>query len=81
MCSEFGTNRPKSGPKSGFCYFLEFGSSVFLETAYNNDSLQQCLTLSKGKTYDKKFGAKVWTKQAKIGPKVRFVAVFSSLVH
>ena len=42
------------GLKLGFCHFLKFGSSVFLEIAYN-DSLQQYLTTSTGKIHEKKF--------------------------
>ena len=38
-----------------FCNFIEFGLYVFLEIAYN-DSLQQYLTSSDGKTHNKKFG-------------------------
>ena len=38
-----------------FCHFLKFGSLVVLEIAYS-DSLQQCITSSKDKTYEKKFG-------------------------
>ena len=37
-----------------FRHFLEFGSLIFLEIAYN-DSLQQCLTSNKGKTRGKYF--------------------------
>ena len=37
-----------------FRHFLEFGSYVFLEIAYN-DSLRQCLTSSRGKTHEKHF--------------------------
>ena len=37
-----------------FLHFLEFGSLVFLE-AVCNDSLQQSLTSSRGKTREKKF--------------------------
>ena len=40
---------------SFFCYFLKFGSLVFLEIPYN-DSLQQCLTSSGGKTHE----SKIW---------------------
>ena len=36
-----------------FCHFLRFGSLVFLENAYN-DNLQQFLTSSRGKSYEKK---------------------------
>ena len=38
-----------------FCHFLEFGLLVFLEIAYN-DSLQQCLTSSRGKPHEKNVG-------------------------
>ena len=36
-----------------FCHFLKFGSLVFLEMAYI-DSLQQCVTSSRGKIHKKK---------------------------
>ena len=39
-----------------FCHFLTFSSLVFFEIAYN-DSLQQCLTFSRGKAHEKKLGA------------------------
>ena len=44
---QMGQNRAQN---KGFCYFLKFDSLVFLKIAYN-DSLQQCLTASRGKTY------------------------------
>ena len=45
----------KIGPKTRFfCHFLKFGSLVFLEITCN-DSLQQFLTYSKGKTNEKNF--------------------------
>ena len=53
--------------------FLEFGSYFYPEIAYN-DSFRQCITSSRGKTHE-------WTKWAKIGPKIRFFAIFSSLVQ
>ena len=62
-----------------FRHFLEFRSYFFLETAYNN-SLRQYLTFNKGKTYEKILGAQIWAKRAKIGPEIRFFAIFSSLV-
>ena len=34
------------------CHFLDFGSLAFLDIAYN-DSLQQCLTSSRCKVYEK----------------------------
>ena len=52
---KFGPNEPKSNPEIRFFpHFLKFGSLVFLEIACN-DSLQQCLTSSRGITYEKKF--------------------------
>ena len=72
---------PKSGPKLGvFCHFLEFGSLVILEIIIS-DSLQQCPTTSRGKTRKKNLGSQIWTKWAKISPKIRFFVIFSSLVH
>ena len=51
--------QPGFGPESDlklvfFCHFLKFGSLVLLEIAYN-DSLQQCLTSSRGKIHYKNF--------------------------
>ena len=51
----------KQGQKEVFCYFLEFGWLDFLEITYN-DSLQQFLSSSRGKT-DKK----IWSPN--FGPK------------
>ena len=51
-----------------FCHFPKDGSLVFLEIAYN-DSLQQCLTCSRGENPN-------WTKQAKFESKIRFFAIF-----
>ena len=55
-----------------FHHFLEFGLYVFLEFAYN-DSFQQYLTSSRGKTHEKNFGAQIWAKQTKLGPKLGFL--------
>ena len=65
-----------------FRHFLEFesGSLVFLEIGYN-DSLQQWLTSTRGLTNEKKFWAQIWLRRAKIGSKIRFFAILSSLVH
>ena len=63
-----------------FHHLLEFGSYVFLEIAHN-DSLRQCQKSSRGKIYEKKFGPYIWEKWVKIGPEIRFFAVFLSLVH
>ena len=51
-----------------FCHFLAFGSSVFLEIEHD-DSLQQCLTMSKirGPIWAK------WLKWVKIEPRIRFL--------
>ena len=43
------------GAKLGFSHFLKFSSLVFLEITYN-DSLQQCITSSRGKAHKKIFG-------------------------
>ena len=72
-----GPNEQKSVPKLDFCHFLKFGSLVFLEIAYN-DSLQQCITSSRGKILKKSFGDQIW---AKIRLKTRFSVIFWSLVH
>ena len=45
----------KIGPKIGFLPFVKFSSLVFLEIIYN-DSLQQCITSSWGKTHEKNWG-------------------------
>ena len=69
-----GQNRPKSGPKLGvFCHFLKFGSLVFLEIAYS-DSLQQCITCSRGKTREQKFWEpNLGQNRPKSGPKLGFL--------
>ena len=47
--------RAKMRPETRFFYhFLKFGSLIFLEITYT-DSLQQCLTSSRGKIHEKKF--------------------------
>ena len=62
------------------CHYLKFGSLFFPKIAYIY-SLQQCLTSSRRKSMKKNLGPKFGPKQAKIGPKIRFSAIFSSLVH
>ena len=59
--------------------FLKFGSLVFLEIAYN-DSFQQCLTSSRGKTHIKKLEAQIWAKLARIRSKISHFLKFVSLV-
>ena len=63
------------GPKLGgfFCHFLKFGSLVLLEISYN-DSLQQCIASRTGDTHKKNLGTK-------IGPRIGFFVIFSSLVY
>ena len=65
-----------------FRHFLEFGSYVFLKIA-NDNSLQQCLTFSGGKTQEKNFWFLIWDKWPEIGPKLGFLPFltkFGSLV-
>ena len=68
------------GPKTRFCHFLKFGSLLLLVIPCN-DSLQQFLISSGGKTHKKYFGAKIWAKRARIRPKIKFFAKFLNLVH
>ena len=71
----WGPKWPKSGQKLGgfFCHFLKFGSLVFLEIAYS-DSLEQCLTFSRGKIHQKKnLEPKFGPKGSKSGPKLGFL--------
>ena len=59
-----------------FRQFLEFGSLVFLEISYN-DSLQQCLTSSNGKTHEKKnWEFKFGPKEPKSDPKLFFLSFY-----
>ena len=44
-----------------FCYFFKFGSLVFLEIA-QDDSLEHGLTISRGKTHEKKLGVPKWVQ-------------------
>ena len=46
-----------------FCHLRKFDSLVFLEIA-DNDTLQQCLTSSTGKTHEKCFWDQIWAKTA-----------------
>ena len=67
---------PKSGLNLGF---LPFGLLVFPENAYS-DSLQQCLTSSRGKIYKKKIsGHKCGPKGPKSGLKLGFFPFFQVL--
>ena len=62
-----------------FRHLLEFGSYAFLEIA-QNDSFRQCLSSSRGEIHEKKkkIEVQIWAKQAKISPKIRLFAIFSS---
>ena len=61
-----------------FHYLLEFGYG-FLKILYN-DSLQQFLASSTDEIHQTN-GAQIWVKWVKLGPKIWFLAIFSSLVH
>ena len=68
------------GPKLVFFLSLSQVSQVFqvfqfLEITYN-DNWQQCMTSSKGKMYEKKFGTKFGPNRPKSGSKL-FVLSFS----
>ena len=72
----------KIGPKTRFFYhFFKFGSLVFLEITYN-DSLQQCITFSRGNTHEKNFwGPNLGQKGPKSGPKLScFLSPFSQVL-
>ena len=80
--SEFGPKGPKNQAQNDvFQHFLEFGSLVFLEIEYN-DSLQQCLICSRGKTHRKKFLGPKLEQTSQNWPEMRgFFAIFPILVH
>ena len=70
--SKFGPNRTKSVTNEVFHHFLGFGSLVFLKIAYS-DSLQQCVTSSRGKPVKIFFGgAKFGLNKPKLGLKLVF---------
>ena len=75
--SKFGLNKLSQAQNYVFRHFLYFGSTVFLEIAYNS-SLQQYITAIRGKTHRKYFGDQILVK---IRSKIRYFAIFSSLVH
>ena len=54
-----------------FCHFL----------TDQDDSLKQCLTTSRCNTKNNGGKGVILGKRAKIGPKITFLAIFSSLVH
>ena len=70
------------GPKTRFFWhFLKFGSLVFLEIEYNN-SLQQCITPSRGDTHKKNLAVQIWAKTGQNQTQNQiFFSIFSSLVH
>ena len=69
---------PHLGQTLGFSLFSQVWFISFPWKWYN-DSLQQCLTSSRGKTHKKYFfEAHIWTT---IGPEIRFSTIFSSLVN
>ena len=70
-----------------FCHFLEFGSYVYLEIAYNH-IFRQYFASSIDKTYEKKIAGggggvgmdKFGPNVLKSGPKLDIFAIFSSLI-
>ena len=67
-----GPNLGQMGQNRAFS-FSKFGSLVFREIAYN-DSLQTCITSSRGKIHEKKFwGPNLGRKGPKSGPKLGFL--------
>ena len=56
---KFGSSRPKSSPKLNF---LPFSQVWFISFPGNsiNDSLEHCITTSRGKTHEKSFEAPSW---------------------
>ena len=77
----------QKGPKSGlklvfFCHFHKSGSLILFDIAYNN-SLQQWLTSSRGKTHEKNIlGPNLSQNGSKSSPKLVFYHLlkFGSLV-
>ena len=54
-CAQIWFKGAKISPETRFFYhFLKFGSLVFLEITYS-DSLQECLTCSRGEIHEKNF--------------------------
>ena len=65
--------RTKIVPGTICCYFFKFGSLVFLEIEYS-DSLEQCVTSTKGKSYEKRFwGPNFGQNGPKSGPELVFL--------
>ena len=68
--SNFGPTVLNQNQIKAFRHLLS--SLFFFETAHN-DSLQQCLTSSRGKTHERKhLGPKFVSKEPKFGPKLGF---------
>ena len=63
-----------------FCYFLKFGSLVFLESI-NSDSLQQCLTSSRGKIHEKNLQGPNLGERGQSQAQNQVFAIYSSLFH
>ena len=55
----------------------------FISAAVNCivDNLEECLSTSGRKAYEKSFGAQIYVKRGKIGLKPMFFVIFLSLVH
>ena len=63
-----------------FCYFLKFGSLVFLEST-NSDSLQQYLTSSRGKIHEKNLQGPNLGERGQSQAQNQVFAIYSSLFH
>ena len=74
------TNGPKSGPKLG--YFL-FSQLWFFSFTLNCTGCQlgTMSNYQQRSNLRKNLGAQISVKWPKIGPKIRFFAIFSSLAH
>ena len=76
--SKFWPNGAKVSPK---LYFLAFPQIYLIRFIYiaKNDSLEQCLIASRGKTHEKELRVKILVKRGKFGAKIRsFLCIFSS---
>ena len=72
---KFGPNKQKLCPKLVFFTILSSWFFSFCEIAYNN-SLQQYLTSSRGKTHKQNFWSPIWGYDPKSGPKLVSFVIF-----
>ena len=65
-----------------FSHFLNFGSLAFLYILHRTIAWKNNVQLLVERKISKNFwGLQIWVKQAKIGSKIGFFAIFSRLVH